>query len=373
MPSAWHSCRPTLACPAHTHCGSRIPRVAESTPRHRRNPTHRPGQAATNGVGGVYWNTSSTDSIYIEPIAPGTATLQYTFTGMGVASGTVSRASLKLTAVNAGLVPDYDRDRMIDWRDRQQASTNRLFRWWINDDADNGDIASGDCDLPGEPGGQSGEANHADEVVNGRCDLLDFFPVWLDLGGLFTVFPTPGNHTLRMSQEDSAVRMVYTDLSAPNAGSYLVSAVTNCGPDFAQAAHRADTFLVDKDGVNLSQAFVDKIIADPEKGILIVEGCAGTQKPLVLDVLWNDVHIARAELPLSISGVEEMFRFHNIRFEPDIPQRTGEPGNLPDSELKNIDIFLAHGFLVSENESRAWGAGFSSVSGRKAAMRASIL
>jgi len=38
--------------------------------------------------------------------------------------------------------------------------------------------------------------------------------------------------------------------------------------------------------------------------------------------------------------------------------RLYEPSGLPDSELANIDVFMAHGFRVSENEARAWGAEF---------------
>ncbi len=61
------------------------------------------GQTVTKGVAGVSWNTGSIDHVYIQSIAPGTATLTYTFTGTGTASGIVSRASLKMTAFSINI------------------------------------------------------------------------------------------------------------------------------------------------------------------------------------------------------------------------------------------------------------------------------
>lgn len=61
------------------------------------------GQTATNGVDGVSWNTTSTDHVYVEAVANGTATLMYRYTGTGAAAGIVCRASLKMTAADVRL------------------------------------------------------------------------------------------------------------------------------------------------------------------------------------------------------------------------------------------------------------------------------
>jgi hypothetical protein len=53
-----------------------------------------------------------------------------------------------------------------------------------------------------------------------------------------------------------------------------------------------------------------------------------------------------------------MYRWHNFRASPSLPNRLYEPSGLPDSELANVDVFMAHGFRVSENDARAWGAEF---------------
>ena len=321
------------------------------------------GQTVTNGVNGISWGTSDAASLYLQTLTNGTATLTYSFIGTGSASGIVCRATMKMTARNFALVPDYDRGHVIEWQDQTQASTNRVFRWWINDDDDNGtDMAEGANDVPGQGYGLSTTSNDTqypdNDTVDGRCDLLDFFPLWLNVGELLSAFPTDGTYTIRLSQANNALRAVYTDLSTTNAGSYLVSTVANCGPNLSQASYEAETFLIDDDGVELEQGFVNRIIVDPHKGILMVEGCAETQNPLVLGVFRNGVKIATVELPLQLSGVEDMYRFHNLRFEPTIPERVSEPTNLPDTECLNVDVFLAHGFLVGEDESRAWGSEF---------------
>ncbi len=270
--------------------------------------------------------------------------------------------AVRLTAVRFGLVPDYDRDGVIDCHDEAQAATNRIMRWWINDDDNGTDISEGDNDVPGQGHGLTLVSNDTQwpdsATVDGRCDLLDFFPLWLDVGNLLAMLPQDGTTTVCLRQEDGALRAVYTDLRAADAGSYLVSAVANCGPDFAQATHEARTFLIDAADVVLSPAFVNRIVADPRKGVLLVEGCAETQKPLVLEVLRDGVRIMVVELPLSVSGVEDMYRWINLR--PDaanyFPSRSNAPPNRPDGECMDKTVFLAHGFLVSKEGARGWAS-----------------
>jgi hypothetical protein len=316
------------------------------------------GQTVTNGIGGVSWNTGLTAHVYLQAVEPGTATLVYSFYGTGEAEGIVSRASMKLTAVNIGIVPDYNRDRVIDSSDESQSVTNRILSWWINDDADNGDISEGNNDIPDQSGGLLGSANYRDSKVNGRCDLLDFFPVWLNLGDILDHLPSSESISLCLRQADAAVNAVYTDLCATNAGSFLIEDITTCGSSFDYNAHEAPTFQITADGVELEEDFVAKIRADHQKGVLLIEGRAITQEPLVLELLRDDIPFAKVELPLSISPVEDMFRWINLRpgAESYYPSRLGEPSNRLDSETIDKTVFLAHGFLVPRDEARGWAS-----------------
>ena len=100
------------------------------------------------------------------------------------------------------------------------------------------------------------------------------------------------------------------------------------------------------------------IRTDQQKGVLLIEGRAATQEPLVLELLRNDVLFAKVELPLSISSVEDMFRWINLRPDADsyYPSRPNEPPNRLDSETIDRTVFLAHGFLVSRKEARGWAS-----------------
>jgi hypothetical protein len=103
-------------------------------------------------------------------VSAGASRTEFTFTCDGTDSG------LKTTVyvIRAGLIPDWNHDRVIDDDDKDQAMVLDPFRFWINDDDDFGDISEDDSDVPGQ-GGLFDNANYEDDEVNGRSDLLDFF------------------------------------------------------------------------------------------------------------------------------------------------------------------------------------------------------
>lgn len=259
--------------------------------------------------------------------------------------------------ISMDLVPDWNRDRAITSADENQISPANPFRMWINDDRDSGDISEGDRDIPGQ-GGLFSTANCDDAKVNGRCDLVDFFPLWLDLRDVLTNLPPSSSVEYRISQADGALRAVYTDLTREEAGSFLTTDGNSYGPSFNQGSHEADTFKITSSGVPLSVAFLEKIAADRTRGILMLEGVASTKSPLVLEVMVNGVKVGRKELPLSVDGVEKMYRHVNLRPDGDgHPTATGEPSNNPDVHASNEkNVFFLHGFNVNGEAARGWNA-----------------
>ncbi|MGI6495418.1 MAG: hypothetical protein ACOX5G_04910 [Kiritimatiellia bacterium] len=245
----------------------------------------------------------------------------------------------RLTVVRAGLVPDYNRDRTISSAEASGAT----FRLWLNDDADEGDVAEGGSDLPGQFSGWLAKANFGDRRVNGRADLPDFFPVWLDIGeALAHLDATPGGEIeVRLSQKNTALAYVPTALSTNDAGAFLVSDVAG----LASAATRKITNA----GVAIPGSFVDAVRADPSKGVILVEGRAATSEPLVAEIWRNGRKIVRMELPLRVTPVEQMYTRVNLRNGAAVVT----PGSvfLPASG-KNV-VFV-HGFNVTEDEARGW-------------------
>jgi len=247
------------------------------------------------------------------------------------------------------VIPDYDRDGKIDDADRRRAATNETFRFWINDDKDVGDVAVDGSDVPGQSKG-----NCSDGVVNGRCDLLDFFPVWLDLKDILAALP-PGNG-VEYRLRSRGLKFVYTALTNGAAGSYLREETGHCGVRLNQNAFEAPTLPVGearhKSGTVLSGTFLSAIRANGDRGVLMVEGVS-IFGSLSLDIVRsaNGTRIASVRLPLSISGVENMYRWINLRPSPRWVTRRSEPVNNPDVSGGKQLVFI-HGFNVDENAAR---------------------
>jgi hypothetical protein len=261
-------------------------------------------------------------------------------------------------------------------------SANKPFRFWANDDqdafddygdgipgfqpwysADGYDIAGSSLYstlpmLPPVPGGFLVEPFYR---VHGTRDLVDYFPVYLNIGSLFQsnalsagISVTDTNYQFILSQADSALRFVYTDLTPTNYMNFLRD--TN----EAESLSDAVALPIDWRGNPLSSSFIASI-ATNNGGILLVEAATNTTQPLVLTIYHGTNQIAQASLPLSISGVEQMFRSKTIMLNPEsgtVPDRLTDADvpNEPDTTDKNF-IFV-HGYNVNPQQVRGWDSDF---------------
>lgn len=257
------------------------------------------------------------------------------------------------------MTPDWNHDRIIDDADANQATPSNPFRFWINDDNDTGNISKGDGDIPGKISQQHNNIDPPDYdnyQVDGRGDLVDFFPVWLDIKHALDLFPPGHSAVYRLKQANAAVNIVYTDLTREQAGRYLTTEGETYGPKFRQNACTAYVNRVTSSGIVLDRGFLERIIADANKGVLMVEGVAETTQPLILEVLKDGVVICSKEMPLSLSGVEKMYRWINLRPNGGPPTSRGEPANYPDTLSNGTNVFFLHGFNVTAEGSRGWNA-----------------
>jgi len=267
----------------------------------------------------------------------------------------------------AAMHADWNRDGKIDAADEGQVTTTTPWRWWINDDKDKGDIGDGESDIPGQGSGIfSSHANHQDRRVNGSRDLIDFFPLWIDLREMkktesMQKIALDKDTKFYLRQADGALRFVYTDLKRGTAGSFFTEDINTCGISKKESSFQATTTPVSSQAKKtpLATSFIQRIMDDPEEGVLMIEGVKTTKAPLVLEIWHKNEEIYKAEFPLHISSVEDMYRFHNFRESSSPLERTGEPPNLPDTYCgKNMDVFMVHGFRVTKDESKAWGSEF---------------
>ncbi len=261
---------------------------------------------------------------------------------------------------------DRNRDGVIDATGLSDTtSAAKPLRFWINDD-DDSSPADGN-DIPGRPAG-SADSNNA--VVDSVRDLVDLFPVFLDIKQLLGVLPhTTAGITYKLKQADGALNFVYTNQTRAEAFDYQKQILaTGFGPAFTQAAGSATTEPITATGVTLNTAFLDRI-KNNDGGVILIEGRARTTAPLRLVVEKDGTEIAEVALHIKISPVEEMFRHVDLTGvprnydgsvtnppEPPIAERTEEPGNWPDAQTNGKYFVFLHGYNVDTQSARGWQA-----------------
>jgi hypothetical protein len=275
----------------------------------------------------------------------------------------VRSLTVPLNVTTLALIPDYDHNRKIDSKDRQRAFKRDTYYFWVNDDDGNGDT---------EGSGIPGSGNRVDhhETVGGTRDLVDWFPVNLDIANLLAKFD-PSSFSYKLKHEDGCLDFVPTGLDAAHSGNYLTG--SNGGIEPALSLGASTTYPLTAQGHVMSIYLLQDI--KNGKTVIMVEAWKKTTQPLVLVVSNSDGKtVFTTSLNLSIDGVEQMFRHKNlIRYVkggdgplPDHNSNTGgepdrflatndQPSNYPDSETnKDVNLVALHGYNVDGQEARGF-------------------
>jgi hypothetical protein len=317
---------------------------------------------------------------------------KYTIVASGTNSGECAAyLDVNVPRIRAAMTPDFNRDGKIDGADTNLLAIRGLFRFWKNDDRDTSDDTSeAEDDSPEgsyapdalRDGPKNRTINCNDTYVNGLRDLVDFFPVYLDMPT--NAYP-PGPFTYSLKQDDDAIRLVYTSLEASDVGRIHREKVGNCGVNANAELDYADTVALHWEPAKLGSG--DPVPAGANEGthpaptldanwlsrhnVILIEGVKDTTKPLVLEIRKDTNVVCRCEMGLSISSVSNMFRYLNVRTN-DVIFRSpsngirpalvgkwgtnlGEPGNYPDG-FYNADgettqtLVSIHGFDWDETE-----------------------
>jgi len=251
------------------------------------------------------------------------------------------------------LCTDVNHDGVIDpsFGSPDFTSPARPFRFWINDNNDSGDTSGND--IPGYPATQKQTPNGLSGHVNGVRDLIDFFPVYIDIQSLLQVMQTNSQYAglqFRLSQADGVLNFVQTDITPDNPLEYLTDTTT------ALSLANATVTQIPPTGIFLGTNLLANILNFNE-GILLVEASTNAVSPLVLDVLQGTNVIAETQLYLNITGVEQMFRHKNLTAVV-TGSLDGPPDRLNDSDVPNEpdtdgnNFIFAHGYNVNPNEAR---------------------
>ncbi|MGB2011756.1 MAG: hypothetical protein ACPHYF_09540 [Akkermansiaceae bacterium] len=253
------------------------------------------------------------------------------------------------------VVPDWNRDGMIDEMDFGQATNENPFVFWVNDDEDEQEIHE-DADIPGMG------ADNNDMRVNGMRDLVDFFPVALRLAPILQVLPAD-KYAYSISHPEGALNFLEmpdvvsnSDREGNGAGSYLAN------DDMASRAMGAALQSTAGEGSELSQEYLQA--AQNGMGVLLFEAKQNTEQSfeLVIHRKSNQAELARipSEKWLNAVPVEDMFHYVNIR------GAINEGYEVPAIEeiqhqrfretRKDRWFVFCHGYNVNEVRARGWNA-----------------
>jgi len=245
--------------------------------------------------------------------------------------------------------------------------------FWANDNQDDGDY--GGNGIPGvQPYYLQDGYNYQDDYngnplyrIHGTRDLVDFFPVYLNIGSLFQnnalsagISVTDTNWQFVLSQADGVLRFAYTDLTPTNYMNFLRD--TNEARNYGgwpgglpwPGAQLTTISNIASGGAPLWPSFIADIATNNE-GIILVEAVTNTTQPLVLTIYHGTNQIAQTQLYLSISGVEQMFRSKTMLLNPQsgtVADRLTDASvpNEPDTTDKNF-VFV-HGYNVNPQQAR---------------------
>jgi len=245
------------------------------------------------------------------------------------------------------IVPDWNRDGVIDNRDRSKVTEEKPWRWWLNDDNDEGDLGGDD-----HPGSGS---NGNDSAANGLRDLVDFFPLYFDFKQLVTVLP-PESCEYRIVHEGVGLNFIYTDLTVDDVRKHHHEQAV------ADELKGAQINKIYANGLTkLSASFLNKIKNEEGKGVLLVEaGFAASDKPLVIEV-WKDVRkLTEIKFHVRTSSIEKMYRHLNILTvggqSGGLPTSLSEPENMPDAYCSDKNFVFVHGYNINPTQARGWFA-----------------
>ena len=249
-------------------------------------------------------NTASSGGTPDEPVIQ---TVQLTIlkgkTSSNVESLTAPNGkAVTLLPLEIGMIVDANGDYSLDDGDRVLITATNPWKSWINDDDDlheSGPSQQRDCLIP---------------YVDGKNDLEDFFPVFLDIQRVVKLFPPGDDVKYILKQEDSAVNFLETGLRKdqlipnPDEGQEWPEVF---GTGFNQSYESAQTKQVTSGGVELSPSFLTRVRADNKFGVILVEGRAPTSEPLILCVFKGGEKLVEEKLPVEI-GPRVLLLLHGM-------------------------------------------------------------
>ncbi|MDO6762038.1 hypothetical protein [Agarivorans sp. 1_MG-2023] len=266
-----------------------------------------------------------------------------------------------------GLVTDMNNDGHIITTpdsDHPIDTNNRIdnpLLMWVND---NFDSQRGEDDrLP---------LDNSDSVVNGMHDLIDFFPIYLDVASALERFPA-SEHNYSLQQAQSAFNffgdITSNTIEPTNVELELKPNVFLTHPPTAEQYAEAELKTINELGVIINEEFISRI-GQGLGGVIYLEATTAsnyhTPFELVLNITQksDNKNVATSSIWINAAKVQNMFRHANLRNVPN-PVMNGDqlglpdtgiaaPPGYPDSRSQNEYFVFLHGYNVDPDEAGDW-------------------
>ena len=259
-------------------------------------------------------------------------------------------ASQRLTAILPPLIADYNHNGRIDESDYVCYGEGLPFRFWTNEDTTQGDYFV-------DPGlFEIRSRNASDLKVNGLYDLLNFFPVAIDLRELNQAW---GTNDVSYSIDGnywtvSSLNVTFADVAWDSLRDIQIATVSNV---CEEAVSKTALTRLSDGAINLDSTILEKFGAD--SGVMIAESAREDDSPVYLRVRLGTEEVFRARMPLRTRSVRKMYRWINSRHLSGESESRATNVALPENAPYGIEdmkklIFL-HGANVYESAAELWG------------------
>ena len=296
-------------------------------------------------VGDSSQSYSPVTPIYVTSAAKGAAMLRFGY--WCVVDGKIVQdwQSQEITSVEPPLLSDINNDGRIDALDVSLFLDGGQFRFWCNQETVKGDYVGHVSD---------DRRNSQDLEINGRYDLVNFFPISLNLSALRYSWGNLVSYRLETNVQDTnTFKYCYARISK-NALREMqtMDKFTLDG----HRLHEAPLEALPRDGVALGSSTIESLCQDDA---VVVAEAVSPYVSMRLVVKVGETELYAFTAPFSIQSVRDMYRVvdltgavDNPNFVPRIPH--WEPANYPDAETDNTHFIFAHGYNVNPYDAMIW-------------------
>ena len=249
-----------------------------------------------------------------------------------------------LRSVNPPVLSDMNYDGKIGSGDSDKCIEGKVFRFWTNEETVKGDFVGQIVDIA---------SNAADLKVNGRYDLINFFPLKVDLTSLQAIWGDSVVYRIKpVNAQNGAFNFCFANVPSDNIRLMQTSELTDSS---GKKLSDADLIALPSEGYAFSQTEISRLSSGGE--MLIMEAKVANAT-IELSVEYEGAQVYTYTVPLSISSIEQMYRYLNLRWV--VGDSSGEsshlspPWNRPDEECDGIHFVFVHGYNIDPVGSRNW-------------------